>query len=267
MTIRDRIKLVRRFLQKKFATFEHSLTYDPVTQKTTYSVKPSLQEASLKEYSVKIEETLRGIKDIKCIISKPKESVGELTSDEKFNGYIAASLYFYNLQRYDLIGKYAEAALTIRPNENNLRLWLSFIYGEKVGDRGAKQKAIDHCVEVIKTDPSSYQAKFNIAIYTSHIKGPDETILLYLEAKELMENQNITESEIYGKLCNFLGNEYARSGIYCNKNKAEALFKQAISILKRLSDKGDITSKFWIENAKDNLIKLLTVEKSRAVSK
>ena len=140
-----------------------------------------------------------------------------------------------------------EDAIKIKPDDIGLHLILSYIYGEVIKD---KKKAIGHCEKALETDPNSVSAQFNLAVYTNHLKGYKNSRPLYEKAEELMKKQNLIDSEIYGKLNIFLGHDLRDSGL---KEDAKKRYEKAISILRKLAEKGDQSSAFWMKDAEKNL--------------
>jgi len=206
------------------------------------------------------QESSKGLeKALKDFASRYQKTIGDLTPAETFHGLVAAATYFFITHQSKILAtKYAEEALKIEGNNNILRIWLAAIYSNFFNNnRLEKQKAIDHCIKVLKIEPNNWQAKFGQAIYTSHIeKSPNESIPLYLEAKKLMEEQGAVESVDYGNLHQFLGVLYSRSSNYKDVNQADALLRQSISILKKIADMGNTTAKLWLDNAEKELKKL-----------
>lgn len=144
-----------------------------------------------------------------------------------------------------------EDALKIKPRDIELHIMLGYIYGEMIKD---KQKAINHCEKALEIDPNSITAQFNLAVYTNHLKGYKSSLPLYEKAEKLIQEQNLTESEIYGKLNLFLGYDLRDSR---RKEEAEKCYNKSISILKKLAEKGDQSSAFWLKDAEKNLKELV----------
>jgi len=184
------------------------------------------------------------------------KTIGNLSPAETFTGLIAASLYFFHREKYLAAARYAETALSNEPNDYNLRIWLIQVYGNYIGrtDSSKKQIAIDMCTEAIKLEQNNYKAHLCKAIYTSHIKTPNESIPLYLEVKKLMESQNLTILSDYGQLCSFLGTQYLQASNHKDKKQAEVLFRQAIHILQSHNDNN---SKSWLDHTKKCLGELV----------
>jgi predicted Zn-dependent protease len=201
------------------------------------------------EDSRKLEEI------IKRFASENIKTIGDLSPAETFTGLVAAALYFFHIGSYTTSARYAEGALKNEPKNNNLRTWLIKVYGNYIGstEPSAKQKAIEMCAEAIKIEPNNYEVLLCNAVYTSHIKTPNESIPLYLEAKKSMEDQNLTKLSDYGQLCSFLGAQYLEPSNYKDKKQAEALFRQAILTLQLCTDKN---SKLWLVHTKKCLEEL-----------
>jgi tetratricopeptide (TPR) repeat protein len=176
------------------------------------------------------------------------------TDDEKnFHTLVAAGMQFERTKRYDLAIECFENALKIKPGDVNLHLALSIIYGERLGDPDSKEKALVHCEATIQIDPSNIVAKFNSAIYTNHLRGPKFSLLKYQEVERMMRAQGLEGTEMEGKLNIFIGSDYRDTG---NRVRAESHYDKAIDILKKLSEQGDKSSAFWLNDAEKNLANL-----------
>jgi len=157
----------------------------------------------------------------------------EVDKREKlFHRLVAAGKNYLQENYIDQSIECFEDAIKIKPDDIGLHLILSYIYGEVVKD---KKKAIDHCEKALERDPNSVSAQFNLAVYTNHLKGYKNSLPLYEKAEELMKKQNLIDSEIYGKLNIFLGHDLRDSG---RKEDAKKRYEKAISILKKLAEKG-----------------------------
>lgn len=202
-------------------------------------------------------DDLKKLKEIfQGFASENIKTIGNLSPAETFTGFAAAAMYFFHIGKYTAAARYAEVALRNEPKDNNLRIWLIKVYGNYIGstEPSAKQKAIEICTEAIKIEPNNYEAHLCKAIYTSHIRTPNESIPLYLIAKKSMESQNLTMLSDYGQLCSFLGSQYLEPSDYKDKKQAETLFRQAILTLQSYTDEN---SKFWLGHTKKCLEKLL----------
>jgi len=190
---------------------------------------------------------------LKTSISKPKAEKEEAGQEKEFYRLVAAGTQFETSNRHDLATECFEDALKIKPGSIGLHLELSVIYGEKIGDSESKQRAINHCEEVLKIDPNNLSAKFNLAVYTNHIKGSEKSLSIYLDAEKLIRKQGMINSLIDGKLNIFVGHDYKNTG---DRNEAKLRYEKAITILNNLSQKGDSNSAFWRDDAQTNLKKL-----------
>lgn len=170
---------------------------------------------------------------------------------ERFNAALNIAAHFVRLKEWRKVAKYVEEALQAEPDNIGLRLQLSIIYGERIGD---KEMAIYHCQEVLKRDHGNISAKFNLAVYTNHFKGAAYSLTIYREAEQFIEGQGFKGTEISGKLNLFIGHDFRDIG---NKPEAERRYRKAIEILGKLANQGDEASAFWLQNAKNNLKKLL----------
>ena len=229
-----------------------------------YKVEPNVTVKVNPDGSSEVKLSLTPLEDIKKFeeiiqryVSVNIKTIGNLSPAETFAGLVAASRYFFIVGNYTASARYAETALNNEPNDNNLRILLIKVYGNYIGkiDRSAKQKAIDLCKEALKIEPNNYQAHLCNAIYTSHIKTPNEGIPLYLTAKKSMESQNLTALSDYGQLCSFLGAQYSEPSKYKDIKQAETLFRQAIRTLQSYTDEN---SKFWLNHTKKCLANLLS---------
>ena len=189
--------------------------------------------------------------------SKPEipELIEKSVTEEEFHKIVAAALQYYNTARFDLAIKCGEDALKIKPNNTNLRNWLTVIYGEKLNN---KERAIFHCNKILTLEPGNISAMFNLAVYTNHSKGSDLSFPIYLEVEKLTKELKIPEDlEINAKLNLFIGHDYR-----FRKNKdipeARARYKKAISLFQQRIKVGDKTgvSKFWLKDAQKNLSEL-----------
>jgi len=183
------------------------------------------------------------------------ESVEKSDEEENFHRIVATALQYYNTARFDLAIEYGEDALRIRPNDINLRNWLSIIYGEKINN---KEKAIFHCNKILSLDSKNISAMFNLAIYTNHSKGSEHSLPIYLKVEKLIEEQKVPEdSELNAKLNLFIGHDYRRKK---EKDIAEAKkrYKKSISLFEQRINKGDKSgvSEFWLKDAQENLSEL-----------
>lgn len=170
--------------------------------------------------------------------------------EKDFHRLVAAGMQYENVNRHDLAIECFEDALKIKPDDIGLHIQLSIIYGEKLGDKDSKEKAIGHCKEVLKIDKNNVSAKFNLAIYTNHLKGSKESLPIYIEVEKMIKMQGLSGSELEGKLNLFIGHDYKNAG---DKVETEKRYDNAITILQRLADQGDKSSAFWLANAKKNL--------------
>lgn len=238
----------------------HKIKYFIMNSTKDVSVEVKPDGTTKISVSVFPQENLKVLeKMLQDFASRHQKSIGSLTPNETFHGLVAASVHFFITHpNKSLATKYAEEALNIEGNNNILRIWLATIYGNFFNnDIQAKQKAIDHCIKVLKIEPNNWQAKFCQAIYTSHIEEIfTESIPLYLEVKKLMEGQGIVGSVDYGNLHQFLGVQYSKPSNYRDVNKAEVLLRQSIAILQKIADKDNSAAKFWLDNAKKELKKL-----------
>lgn len=167
--------------------------------------------------------------------------------DKLFHRLVAAGKNYIQENYIEQAIECFEDATTIKPEDIGLHIMLGYIYGEVVKD---KQKAISHCERALEIDPNSTSAQFNLAVYTSHLKGYKSSLPLYEKAEELIKKQNLTESELYGKLNIFLGHDLKHSG---RREDAKKHYETSISILKKLAEKGDQSSAFWLKNAGKSL--------------
>ncbi len=202
-----------------------------------------------------VSDILGGINSIAGVQLLEREESGEIkviTSDKEidFHRLVAAGIQYENVNRYDLAIGCFEDALKIKSDDIGLHVQLSIIYGEKVGDRSSKEKAIEHCKDVLRIDKNNISAKFNLAIYTQHLKGSSDSLPIYLEVESLIRMQGLLGSEIDGKLNLFIGHDYKNTG---DKPETEKRYEKAIVILKKLVDQGDKSSAFWLADAKKNL--------------
>lgn len=170
--------------------------------------------------------------------------------EKYFHRLVAAGMQHENVNRLDLAIECFEDALKIKPDDIGLHIQLSIIYGEKIGDKDSKTKAIEHCSDILKIDKNNISGKFNLAIYTNHLKGSNESLPIYLEVEKMIKMQGVGGSELEGKLNLFIGHDYKNLG---NKKEAEKRYEEAISILKKLADQGDKSSAFWLTDARRNL--------------
>lgn len=166
---------------------------------------------------------------------------------DNFADALGKASKFIMLKEWDGAAYFIEQALQFNPDDLNLRLQLTSIYGERIGDKG---KAITHCEEVLKRDPENVSAMFNLAVYTNHWKGSKDSLPIYLKAEKLIEKKGLSASEIDGKLNIFVGHDYKNTG---DKVEARTRYNKAISILGKLAEQGDQTSAFWLKDAKKNL--------------
>lgn len=170
--------------------------------------------------------------------------------EKYFHRLVAAGMQHENVNRLDLAIECFEDALKIKPDDIGLHIQLSIIYGERIGDKEGKRKAIEHCSDILKIDKNNISGKFNLAIYTNHLKGSNESLPIYLEVEKMIKLQGVGGSELGGKLNLFIGHDYKNLG---NKKEAEKRYGEAIAILKKLADQGDKSSAFWLTNARRNL--------------
>lgn len=179
---------------------------------------------------------------------------GKTDGEIQFHRLVAAGMQYERVSRFDLAIECYEEALEKRPNDIGLHLQLGGIYGEKIGDKEGKEKAIEHCMRVLEIDKNNLSAKFNLAVYTNHLKGAEHSLPIYLEAGKLIRMQGFQNSELDGKWSLFIGHDYKFL-----ERKPEAIdhYKKAIEILKKLADAGDISSQFWLRDAQNNLENLL----------
>lgn len=173
--------------------------------------------------------------------------------EKDFHRLVAAGIQYENVNRHDLAIGCFEDALKIKPDDINLHIQLSIIYGEKVGN---KERAIEHCKDVLKIDKNNISAKFNLAIYTNHLKGSNDSLPIYLEVEPLIRMQGLTGSEIEGKLNLFIGHDYKNTG---DMVETERRYENAVAILKKLVDQGDKSSAFWLADAKRHLRSLFKI--------
>lgn len=192
------------------------------------------------------------IAGVQLLEKKESDETKSVTSGKErdFHRLVAAGIQYENVNRHDLAIGCFEDALKIKSDDINLHIQLSIIYGEKVRDRGGKEKAIEHCKDVLKIDKNNISGKFNLAIYTNHLKGSKDSLPIYLEVESLIRMQGLLGSEIEGKLNLFIGHDYKNVG---DKVEAEKRYDKAIAILKKLVDQGDKSSAFWLTDAKKNL--------------
>lgn len=179
------------------------------------------------------------------------ESIEKSDEEERFHRIVAAALQYYNTARFDLAIRCGEDALRIKPNDINLRKWLSIIYGEKINN---KEKAIFHCNKILSLEAKNISAMFNLAIYTNHSKGSEHSLPIYLKVEKL---KIPTDSELNAKLNLFIGHDYR-----FKKDKdipeAKSRYKKAISLFEQRIKNGDKTgvSEFWLKDAQKNLSEL-----------
>ncbi len=185
------------------------------------------------------------------------ESTVDLNRAERFNNAIRNAARFSMIGQWIVVVKYIEEALQITPDDNNLRLQLSIIYGERLGD---KERAIYHCNEVLKRDAKNISAKFNLAVYTNHFLGSERSLPLYKDAEHLIIERGLQETEIYGKLNIFIGHDFKNTG---SLGEVKTRYEKAIKILEKLAKKGDQSSAFWLQDAKNNLKRLLEEKEKR----
>lgn len=181
----------------------------------------------------------------------PGEAKQEPKNDlNGFERHIKAYFKAEEYARLNQWGKSAESleeALKICSDNIPLRLQLGIIYGERLKD---KERAIYHCNQILELDSNNVSAKFNLAVYTNHLKGAKFSLPIYLEAEKLMEKFGLGGSEIDGKLNIFLGHDYRDTG---NMEEAKKRYKKAIYILDKLANLGDKSSGFWLNDVKRNL--------------
>lgn len=186
-------------------------------------------------------------KEVETPASLNKSIQSAMLRADNFSDALGRAAKFIMLKEWPGAAHFIEEALQFNPDDVNLRLQLVVIYGERIGD---KEKAIKHCEEVLKGEPENVSAKFNLAVYTNHWKGSKYSLPIYLEAEKLIENKNLLETEIDGKLNIFIGHDYRNTG---DKEKARTRYNKAIAILGKLAAQGDQTSVFWFNDAKKNL--------------
>jgi len=232
---------IQKFLSKRTISFSAKTNPDSSVE-FKLSISPQ-------EDSKETEEMLQRY------ASKNIKTIGALSSQETFISLALTAVYFFRRGIYVASTRYAEEALRIEPRENNLRILLIKIYGNYIGSPDAKQKAVDMCDEAIKIEQNNYQPYFLKALYTSHLKKENDSIPLYLKAKELMEAQKSTTLSDYGQLCCFLGSLYLKESNYKDEKQAEILFRQAILSLQPCADEHN---KFWLNHAKKLLDELLS---------
>lgn len=183
-----------------------------------------------------------------------KEEAERVSGEEKpveFETYIFKARKFGRANQWKEAADYLEEALLINPSNIPLRIQLSIIYGERLGN---KEKAITHCNKILEIDPNNLSAKFNLAVYTNHLKKAQHSLPIYLEAEKMIQTQGLMGTEIDGKLNLFLGHDYRDIG---KKEEAQKHYERAICILDRLASQGDKSSAFWLNNTKSNLNLLL----------
>jgi tetratricopeptide (TPR) repeat protein len=166
---------------------------------------------------------------------------------DSFADALGKASKFIMHKEWDGAAYFIEQALQFNPDDLNLRLQLTSIYGERIGDKG---KAIKHCEEVLKRDPENVSAMFNLAVYTNHWKGSKDSLPIYLKAEKLIEKKGLSASEIDGKLNIFVGHDCKNTG---DKVEARIRYNKAISILGKLAEQGDQASAFWLKDARKNL--------------
>ena len=154
---------------------------------------------------------------------------------------------YERVNRYDLAIQAYEKALTMKSRDIGLHLRLGVIYGERLGDKESKRKAIKHCKVAVEIEPSSISANFNLAVYTNHVEGAEKSLPIYQKCERLLKEQGGTNTELDGKLHLFLGHDYRHTG---NIQMAKHCYETAIAILGRLAEAGDKTSQFWLNDAK-----------------
>lgn len=198
------------------------------------------------------------IAGVQLLVKKESGKAKTIASDKEidFHRLVAAGIQYENVNRHDLSIGCFEDALKLKPDDINLHIQLSIIYGEKIGDRGGKEKAIGHCKDILKIDKNNISGKFNLAIYSNHLNGSKESFPIYLEVEKMIKMQGLSNSELEGKLNIFIGHDYKNAG---DNAEAENRYEKAIAILKKLVDQGDKSSAFWLVDAKKNLRSLFKI--------
>lgn len=177
------------------------------------------------------------------------KATATIDKEKHFHRLVAAGMQYERVRRYDLAIDCFEDALKIKSNDIGLLHELSIIYGEIFGDPSSKKKAINYCKKILRIDKNHVSAKFNLAVYTSHIKGSNESFPIYEEAEALTKKQGLINTELYGKLNIFIGHDIRRLR---SREEGKARYEKAISILKPLANSGDKTSEFWLKDAEKN---------------
>ena len=175
--------------------------------------------------------------------------------EEEFHRLVAAAMQYYNTNQFDIAAECAEDALEIKPDDINLRNWLSIIYGEKIKN---KEKAIFHCNKILSLEPKNISVMFNLAIYTNHSKGSDHSLPIYLKVEELMQKLELpTDSELNAKSNLFIGHDY-RWKKDKDISEARSRYNKAISLFEQRINQGNETgaSEFWLKDAQKNLSEL-----------
>lgn len=189
------------------------------------------------------------------------DAILQSNENDRFNLSLAKSMESIRLKEWSKAAIYIEAALEVKPDDFSLRSQLIVIYGEYMGD---KEKAIYHCNKILAKDPNNVSAKFNLAVYTNHLKGSEYSLPIYRETEELMKKQKLMGSELDGKLNIFIGHDIRNLE---SKVKAKERYEKAITILKSLAEKGDRASEFWLRDAEKNLKDVIVeIEKEKRVS-
>ncbi len=172
---------------------------------------------------------------------------------ESYNNFLCEATMAIHSNEWEKAAQCIEKALKLQPNNIPLQIQLAIIYGENIED---KDKAISLCKEVLKQDVNNISGKFNLAVYTSHLKGDEESLSIYLEAEKLIKAQGLMETEIGGKLNIFVGSCFKGLG---NKTEAGKRYEKAIEILHGLAQENS-SSAFWLVDAENNLKKLFERE-------
>lgn len=205
-----------------------------------------------------IEEFVRVVIDKLCESTRGKFGLAEWDTTEtdipkqvrepdgRFEKLMGDGKIYVAQGRTDRAISCFEEALKIGPDFEAHHI-LSFLYGEKLGN---KPKAIFHCQEALAIQPNSPNAKFNLAVYTNHLRGAKESFPIYEEATALIARQGLQDSEIDGKAHLFMGHDLMRLS---RKSEAIEQYKKAVEILKKLADGGSQSGLFWLRDAEKNL--------------
>lgn len=210
--------------------------------------------------ATKFAETISNIES-KIVYLRGRTKIGKVNKETLFHRFVAAGIQYERIKRYDLAIDCFEDALEINSDDIGLYLELSVIYGEYLGDPKSKNKAINYCRKALRVDKNNVLARFNLAIYVSHIRDAKYSFPIYSKAENLMIIQGLTNTRDYGKLNIFIGHDIKKIK---SKEEAKYRYKRAVSILKPLADAGDKVSDFWLKDAEKNLKEVIDeIEKDK----